>query len=75
MDSGFSSTIVTGRQFEKIHPDKDDVIQWYTQVGNITTNIKVNIHFNLPILSATNIVTWKCHVDESTKVSYDMIFL
>ena len=29
--------------------------------------------FNLPSLSATNVMTWKCHVDESAKGRYDMI--
>ena len=29
--------------------------------------------FTLPTLSATNVVTWKCHVYESAKGRYDMI--
>ena len=45
----------------------------HTKVGYITTNIKVKADFTLPILSATNFVTWKCHVDDSAKVRYDMI--
>ena len=45
----------------------------HMQVGNITTNIKVKADFTLPILSATNFVTWKCHVDDYDKVRYDMI--
>ena len=42
-------------------------MQWHTQAGNITTNLKVKVDFTLPELSATNAVTWKCHVDNSTK--------
>ena len=48
-------------------------MQWHTQEGNITTNLKVKIYLNLPKLRATKIVTWNCHVDESAKGRYDMI--
>ena len=46
----------------------------HTQVDNITTNIKVQVDFTLTALSATNFVTWKCHVDDSAKGRYDNIF-
>ena len=48
-------------------------MQWHTQAGNITTNINIEVDFTLPELSVTNVVVWKCHVDDSTKGSYDMI--
>ena len=44
-------------------------MQWNTQAGNITTNLKVNEDFTLPALSAKNVGTWKCHVNESTAVT------
>ena len=50
-----------------MHPEKDDLMQWHTLAGNITTNIKVKVDFTLPSLSATNAVTWKYHVDDSAK--------
>ena len=43
------------------------------QSGNITTIIKVKVDFTLSALSATYLVTWKCHVDDSTKGRYYMI--
>ena len=43
------------------------------QSGKFTTSKKVNLDFCLPDFSATNIVTWKCYVDESTNNIYDMI--
>ena len=49
--------------------------KWNKQSGNITTNIKVNIDFTLPSLSVTDVVTWKCHVDDSDKGRYDMILV
>ena len=49
------------------------MMQWHSQVGNITTDIKVKMEFTLPALSAMNIVTWKCHVDDSAKGRYDII--
>ena len=73
LDSGYSSTIVARRIVGKLNPDKDAVMQWYTQAGNITNDLKVKVYFTLPALSATNIVTWKCHVDESAKGRYNMI--
>ena len=48
-------------------------MQWHTQVGNITTNIKVKVDFALPALIATNVVMWKFHVDYSAKGRYDII--
>ena len=49
------------------------MMQWNTQAGNISTNLRVEVDFTLPALSANNAVTWKFHVDDSAKVSCDMI--
>ena len=62
-----------GRLVGQIYPEKDSLMQWNIQDGNITTNLEVKIDFTLPALSATNVVTWNFHVDDSTKVGYDMI--
>ena len=62
-----------GRLVEKLHPEKYAVIQWHTQAVNITTNLKVKLYFTLPALSATNVVTWKCHMGDYTKGRYNMI--
>ena len=48
-------------------------MQWNTQAGNITTNLKVEVDFTLHVLSTMNVRMWKCHVDDSTKGRYDMI--
>ena len=48
-------------------------MQWQTQTGNITTDFKVKVDFTLPKLSGKNVVTWKCHVDDSAKGKYGMI--
>ena len=48
-------------------------MQWHTQAGNITTNIKVEVDFTLSELIETNVVTWIFHVDDSAKVRYYMI--
>ena len=48
-------------------------MKWQTQARNITTNLKVNVYFTLPALSATNVVTWKCHMDKFAKGRYEMI--
>ena len=49
------------------------MIQYLTQEGSITTNLKLEIYFTLPELNATKIVTWNYHVDESAKGRYDII--
>ena len=67
--------IVMIRIVQKLCPDKDDVMQWQKQAGNIATNIKVDVDFTLPSISATNGVAWKCHVDDSAKGGYDMILV
>ena len=58
---------------KQITNQEDDVMQWNMQEGSITTNLKVKIYFTLPEISAKTIVTWNWHVDDSTKVRYDMI--
>ena len=71
--SGGSSKTLTKRLMEKLNPKRYDVIQWQTQVGSNNTDLKVKIDFTLPKLSAMEIVTWNCHVDDSDKVRYNMI--
>ena len=65
--------IIIGSLIKKTNPKEDTLIRWHTQVGGITTNLKFKIDFTLPKISATRIVMWKCHVDDSTKSRYDMI--
>ena len=48
-------------------------MQWHMQAGNITTNLKVKLYFTLPSHSAMDVVTWKCHVDDSARGRYDAI--
>ena len=72
-DSVCSSTIVMGIMVEKLHPVKYAVLQWHLQDINTTTNLSVKVDFTLTALSVKNIVTWKCHVDDSAKGRYDMI--
>ena len=48
-------------------------MQWNTQAGNITTNLKVKADLTLNTLSVTNVMTFNCHVYESAKGRYDMI--
>ena len=67
MGSGCSSTIVMVRLVKILGLEQDAPMQWTTQDVNIKTNIKVKIDFTLPALSATNVVTWNCHVDDSAK--------
>ena len=75
MDIGCSYTILMGVLVEKQNPDKDDVMQWHMQEGNITDDYKVKVDFALPALNATNILIWKWHVDDSANGRYDMILL
>ena len=49
------------------------MMQWNTQAGNITTNLKVGVDFTLPEISANNAVTWKCCVDDFAKGRCNMI--
>ena len=52
------------RLVEKLKPEKYDVMQRHTQAGNITNNIDLELYFTFPAHIATNVVTWKFHVDE-----------
>ena len=57
----------------KLNTKVDAMMQCNTQVGSITTNMKAKVYFTLPEPSATNIVAWNCHADDSAKVAYDII--
>ena len=72
LDSGSIPTILMVRIVKILYPEKDTVMQWHTQAGNITTNIKVKVYLTLPVISATNVVTRKYHVDDYDKGRYDM---
>ena len=73
LDNGCSSMIVMGNLVEKLCLKKYAVMQYHTQAGNITTDLEVKVDFTLLPNSATDVMTWKCHVDESAKGKYDMI--
>ena len=57
----------------KNNPKEDNAMQWHTQAGGITTNLKVKVDLTLPKLSTNKIVTWNFHVDGSAKGRCDMI--
>ena len=48
-------------------------MQWHTQAGKITTNLKFRIDFTLTELRATKTVTWNSHAYDSAKGRYDTI--
>ena len=62
------------RLIETVNSNKDNVIQWHTQSGNITTNLKVKIYFSLPEITATKTVMWYFHMDDSAKGGHYKIF-
>ena len=57
----------------KLNPIKYYVMQWHMQVVNIAYNLKTKIYLNLPEFSATKMMTWKCHIDDSAKCIYNTI--
>ena len=73
LDSGCISTIAMVRLFVKIHPEN---MLWCSDTRNLLISLlilRLKCISTLPTLSATNVVTWKCHVGESDKGSYDII--
>ena len=72
-DSKCILTLVIIRLLEKLRREKDIVMQWHIQAGNITSNIKFKVYFTLPELSAMYVVTCNFHVDYSAKGIYDTI--
>ena len=57
----------------KLKAKKTSKTMWENQAVKFMTSKKVNIDFFLLEFSGTNIVMWKCHLDDSNKVRYDMI--
>ena len=72
LDRGSSSTIVMDKQTSKHNQNKSTTTKWETQDGKFMTSKKLNVDFCLSEFSVKNIVTWKCHVDESDEGRYDM---
>ena len=52
LDSVCIFMIVMGGLVGKIRLEKDAVMQWHTQVGNITNNLKVKVGYNLHAIIA-----------------------
>ena len=48
-------------------------MQWHTEAGKITNNLRVEVEFTLHALSLTNSVIQKCNENCSTNGRYDMI--
>ena len=48
-------------------------MQWHTQVGSFTTNLKVKIYSSLPELSATKNFMRNFHVYDSDQGRFDVI--
>ena len=69
LESGRCSTILMGI-LVKIGLEEDSPMQWNIQAVNITTNLQIKVYFTLPALSASNVVTWNCHMYDSAKSRY-----
>ena len=52
MDSGCGSIILLVRIIQNNNPKEEAMMQWHTQAGKITNNIKFKIDFTLTALSA-----------------------
>ena len=74
LDSGTSSTIVSGRYCKKLKQKTQKKTTWATKAGTFTTSSTAKIKLSLPELDSNKIVTWDCYVDDSTeKQRYDVI--
>ena len=73
LNSASSSTILIVKLTSKIKWKERAETNWETEHRNFITSKRVKIDFCLPDFSATKIVTWKCHVEKSTKGRYNMI--
>ena len=62
-----------GRLVKQLSLEEDAQMQCNTQARNIKTNLKVKVDFTLPALRVKNVVTWYCHMDDSSKGRYNMI--
>ena len=73
LDSGCSSTIITGSIIQKLCLNEDSMMQWHTQAGKVNTYLKVKIDCTSPEISVTKMVSWNFHADYSAKRRYDII--
>ena len=72
-DSGASTSLLTRKFAQKLRIKRDDTTVWETGGGNITTNERCKIHFQLPQLSPSMSVVTDVHITESLGSRYDMI--
>jgi predicted aspartyl protease len=73
LDSGCSSTIINSSLVSKLCTKRLPTERWTTAAGQMTTNKKVKIHFNLPEFYENKIIEWEAHVLEGNQSNYDMI--
>ena len=73
LDSGSNSTVVMDKLRSKIKTKEEDRTTWKIQAEMFTISKKADVDFFLLGFSATKILTWKCHIDDSTNSRYDTI--
>ena len=73
LDSGFSSTTINGQMNNVFINTLVNCTKWSTQAETFTDNFMVKVELSLSVISATKIMTWKCHMDDSTAGRYNMI--
>ena len=69
LDSGASSSIVLGKQTQKLRHKKTQPVKWSTQGGDFLTTYKTNVELLLPELDIIKSVTWSFHVGDFQKKS------
>ena len=65
--------IFMGILTSKLRITKYNVMKWQNRAGGITNNSKMKVSFYLPYFRATNIITCKFLLGDSTEISYDTI--
>ena len=66
-------TIINSSLVSKLRTKRLPTESWTTAAGQMTTNKKVKIHFNLPEFYENKIIEWEAHVLEGNQSNYDMI--
>ena len=75
LDSGASATLIEGSLVERLRQRAMPEVSWCTRGGTFNTTAKTTIHFTMPELSESKMITWSAYVDNSPNddLSYDMI--
>ena len=76
IDTGASASVILGEHCKRLKMKVAPLTRWTTKAGTFNTTRRVQVKLLLPEFNQNKIISWTCHVDDTTTATdsqYDMI--